>query len=133
MDAVDTNVLVYAYDESSPAKRDRARELLKAIPDGVLLWQVACEFVAASRKLLGPAADLAPAWERLDEIRAVMRLVAPQAGVLDRAREIQGTTRAQFWDCMIYAACKEAGVSRFYTEDAPSATIPHLEIVNPFR
>jgi len=37
MNAVDTNVLVYAYDESSSAKREVARGLLTDLQDGVFL------------------------------------------------------------------------------------------------
>lgn len=51
MNAVDTNVLIYARDPRHPFKHERARQLTADMPDGVLLWQVACEFIAASRKL----------------------------------------------------------------------------------
>lgn len=70
MNAVDTNVLVYAYDESSPAKRERAQHLLATMSHGVLLWQAACEFIAATRKTLPAGADLSTAWQRLDELRS---------------------------------------------------------------
>jgi predicted nucleic acid-binding protein len=132
MNAVDTNVLVYAYDESSPEKRGRARELLTSLSDTVLLWQVACEFISASRKTLGPGGDPAAPWERLTELRAAFPLIVPTPNVLDRAAGIQKGTRAQFWDCMIYAACQEAGVTRLYSEDLPGAAIQGLSIVNPF-
>ena len=51
MIAVDTNVLVYAYDAASSGKRERARALLSSLEQGVLLWQVACEFVAGHERL----------------------------------------------------------------------------------
>jgi predicted nucleic acid-binding protein len=130
MNAVDTNILIYAYDESSPTKRDKAREL--SLNDTLLLWQVACEFIAASRKILPAGSDLGAAWERLAEIRQVFPLMAPTPAVLDRASEIQLHTRAQLWDCMIYAACREVGVERLYSEDLPAAAVPGLEIINPF-
>lgn len=132
MNAVDTNVLIYAYDESSPAKRDAARELLTTLADAVLLWQVACEFIAASRKTLAPGGDPAAAWGRLAEVRAVFPLASPSAAVLDRAAEMHTRTRAQFWDCMICAACREAGVTRLYSEDLPGQAIDGLVVVNPF-
>lgn len=131
MNAVDTNVLIYAYDESSPAKQERARALLTSMEDGVLLWQVACEFIAASRKLVAQGTELAVAWDRLDEIRGAFRVVVPTEGVLRRAREISSRTRAHFWDAMIFAACSEAGVTRLYTKDVPGGGLDALEIVNP--
>jgi hypothetical protein len=51
MNAVDTNVLIYARDPRDAVKWQQARELGHNMPDGALLWQVGCEFVAASRKL----------------------------------------------------------------------------------
>jgi predicted nucleic acid-binding protein len=51
MIALDTNVLIYACDKSDPARQQIALDLVANTTDGVILWQVACEFVAASRKL----------------------------------------------------------------------------------
>ena len=51
MNAVDTNILLYARDPRNPSKQVAATSLLQSLTDGVLLWQVACEYLAASRKL----------------------------------------------------------------------------------
>jgi predicted nucleic acid-binding protein len=49
MVALDTNVLIYACDKADPSRQQVALDLVSNADDGVLLWQVACEFVAASR------------------------------------------------------------------------------------
>lgn len=51
MNAVDTNILLYLHDPRDPIKQEKAERLITSLTDAVLLWQVACEFVAASRKL----------------------------------------------------------------------------------
>jgi len=51
MTAVDTNVFLYAHDPRDSRKQAIALSLLGSLNDGVLLWQVACEFLAAGRKL----------------------------------------------------------------------------------
>src|SRR5688572_18837044 len=51
MIAVDTNVLIYACDQAEPRRQKIALDLVINSTDGVLLWQVACEFLSASRKL----------------------------------------------------------------------------------
>ncbi|MFG0285522.1 MAG: PIN domain-containing protein [Phycisphaerales bacterium JB039] len=132
MNAVDTNVLIYVYDGSSREKRDRARSLLSELSPGILLWQVACEFIAASRKTLEAGSDLNVAWDRLAELRAVFPIATPTEAALDAARSIHTETGAHYWDCMLFAACIEAGVKRLYSEDLPGAPIKGLEIVNPF-
>lgn len=50
MNAVDTNILIYVQDTRDPVKQAKAVELIDTLTEGVLLWQVACEYVAASRK-----------------------------------------------------------------------------------
>ena len=64
MTALDTNVLVYACDTADPAKQQRALQIIEDTRDGVLLWQVACEFLAASRKLVAQGFTPGQAWAR---------------------------------------------------------------------
>ena len=54
MIALDTNILIYACDKADLKRQRVALDLVSNASDGVLLWQVACEFVAASRKLRSP-------------------------------------------------------------------------------
>ena len=51
MNAVDTNILIYVHDPRDPIKQTVASELVLSLADGLLLWQVVCEFLSASRKL----------------------------------------------------------------------------------
>jgi predicted nucleic acid-binding protein len=54
MNAVDTNVLVYAFDADEPVKQAKAQQLLDwLVPrrgETELLWQVAGEFLSILRK-----------------------------------------------------------------------------------
>jgi hypothetical protein len=51
MIALDTTVLTYACDKADLTRQRVALDLISGAGDGVLLWQAACEFVAASRKI----------------------------------------------------------------------------------
>jgi predicted nucleic acid-binding protein len=51
MIALDTNVLIYCCDRRDARRQQLALDLVAGTTDGVLPWQVACEFIAASRKL----------------------------------------------------------------------------------
>ncbi|MBI5865689.1 MAG: PIN domain-containing protein [Planctomycetes bacterium] len=133
MNAVDTNVLVYACDKTDPHRQTQAIELLRVDGDCALLWQVACEFIAASRKLEPDGFTATEAWQHLGTLLKMMPLVLPTAAVFERAMPLHADRRCSFWDAMLYAACLEAGVSRLYSEDTPGTTIPGLEIINPFR
>jgi hypothetical protein len=88
MIAVDTNVLIYACDQSDPRKQTIALDLIAESTDGVLLWQVACEFLAASRKLSKQGFTATQAWNRLFEFKDLLPLVLPTAANLMYAREL---------------------------------------------
>jgi len=110
-----------------------ALDLVSSAADGVLLWQVACEFVAASRKLKSQGFTTVDAWERLADYLALFPLILPTAGALARPRILHEEDGWAFWDAMIAAACLECGVTRLYSEDVPGRAVRGpLEIVNPF-
>jgi predicted nucleic acid-binding protein len=52
MNAVDTNILIYVHDPRDPLKQSIASDLVQNLNNGLLVWQTACEFLAASRKLV---------------------------------------------------------------------------------
>ena len=133
MIALDTNILPYSCDKADPEKQNKALALIRSAAGGVLLWQVACEFVAASRKLAGQGFTSEAAWNRLAEFLALFPLVLPSRLALDRARQLHLEGGWSFWDAMIIAACLDSGVTRLYTADIPGRAVPGpLEIVNPF-
>ncbi|MCU1233166.1 MAG: putative nucleic-acid-binding protein contains domain [Candidatus Solibacter sp.] len=77
MIALDTNILIYSCDKAERARQRIALDLVSSATDGVLLWQVACEFVAASRKLGPQGFTPVDAWERLEDYLAIFPLIIP--------------------------------------------------------
>jgi predicted nucleic acid-binding protein len=133
MIALDTNILIYACDKADLKRQQVALDLVSSAGDGVLLWQVACEFVAASRKLRSQGFTMADAWDRLADYLELFPLILPAPGALERARILHTEDGWSFWDAMIVAACLEGGVTRLYSEDLPGRAVRWpLEIVNPF-
>jgi predicted nucleic acid-binding protein len=134
MNAVDTNILVYAHDPRDPVKQAKALSLIEAEGSGVLLWQVACEYLSASRKLARFDYDLTEAKRDLDDMRDAWTFVLPKWEILDRASGLLDRYSLSFWDALLLAACLQAGVERLYSEDFDAYNkIDTLEVVNPFR
>ena len=134
MNAVDTNILLYVHDPRDQDKQAIAASLLQSLTDAALLWQVACEYLAASRKLEPLGYDRAQAWQNIRNLRRIWTIILPGWETLDQAERLLSNYSLSFWDSMIIAACLEAGVTRLYTEDFDA--YPHvdgLEIVNPFK
>jgi predicted nucleic acid-binding protein len=133
MNAVDTNVLLYIHDPRDPNKQAAAASLMQSLTDGVLLWQVGCEYLSASRKLESFGYSRAQAWQDIYDLRRVWTTILPGWNVLDRAERLLSAYSLSFWDAMVIAACLEGGVTRLYSEDFDAyPRVDGLEIVNPF-
>lgn len=134
MNAVDTNVLIYVRDPRDPVKQQKAVNLTAGLTNGALLWQVACEFVSASRKLDRFGFTQPQAWREVERLCALWELVLPSERVLTRDEELTSRHNLSFWDAMIVAACMEGGITRLYTEDFDDSVskTTGVEIVNPF-
>ena len=133
MNAVDTNVLMYVRDPRDPVKQIAAHRLILTLADGVLLWQVACEYISASRKLREFGFSRSDALDDVRDLQGPWRLVLPSRPTLEIAENLWGRYSLSFWDSMIVAACLHTGVERLYTEDFSAyPRIDSLEIVNPF-
>ena len=133
MIALDTNILIYACDKADLRRQQIAIDLVSSSADGVLLWRVACEFIAASRKLGPQGFSMGDAWARLADYLALFPLILPKPAIFERARILHTEDGWSFWDAMIVAACLECGATRLYSEDLPGRAVRWpLEIVNPF-
>ncbi|MGH9853234.1 MAG: PIN domain-containing protein [Blastocatellia bacterium] len=133
MNAVDTNVLIYVQDPRDPVKQATATALVKSLPDGVLLWQVANEYLAASRKLAPFGYNHAQAFQDISHWRKVWTTILPTWAVMEKAEDLRQRFNLSFWDAMIVAACVDGGVTRLYSEDFDAyKQIDGLQLVNPF-
>ena len=133
---VDTNVFVYLFDRSAPAKRERARRLIEAENAGrglVISTQVLQEFhVSVTRKLEVP---LSPA----EAEKAARNLTALQVIGVDTGMVLDAIVRSRehklaFWDALIVQAALAGGCSALLSEDLQHGReFGALRIENPFR
>lgn len=134
MNALDTNVWLYAYDSRDPGKQEVAQQLISDLEPLALLWQVGCEFVAAARKLerFGFAPD--QAWEALAIMQeGVDAVLLPSREMWTTARDLQSRFSLHFSDALIVAGCLSGGVSTLYSEDfSHGVQMDGLTVVNPF-
>lgn len=138
MNAVDTNVYVYALDADEAGKQAKALDLFDRLMiqrlETVLLWQVACEFLAQLRKWESlqrlSSAEAKAAFQRA---QAMFPVRIPTESLFERSFELRSHFSLSHWDSLLLAACKEAGVTTLYSEDMDAGTdFDGLTIVNPF-
>jgi predicted nucleic acid-binding protein len=132
---VDTNVLVYCFDVSEPAKRKRALAILdgdRDVGDLVLSTQVLQEFyVTVTRKLKRPlpAPDAAAAVRELANLSVVQ---IDLAMVLAAVADCQ-THQLSLWDTLILRSALTASCERVLTEDLQHGFLfGSLRVENPF-
>jgi predicted nucleic acid-binding protein len=138
MNAVDTNVFVYALDDTETAKQAKAQELIGGLVQPpvqtVMLWQVAGELSSCLRKWES-AGRITPAdvERHFRDTLALFPLKVPSVRMFEIAFGLQARFSLSHWDSMLLAACKEAGVTMLYSEDMATGTdYDGLTIVNPF-
>lgn len=133
MNAVDTNILIYVHDRRNVRKQVIAESLVRTLPRGVLLWQVACEYISASRKLEPFGYSKEKAWQDIHRLRKLWVTQLPTWEMFERTEQLLARYSLSSWDALIVAACLEVGVTRLYSEDLDSsAQAEGLEIMNPF-
>jgi predicted nucleic acid-binding protein len=117
-DFLDTNVIVYAYDDNSPEKQKVARQLLRSGIAGrvVISNQVLAEFAATMMHKVSPAATAQAVMLGLDAL-APIRLIMADAELVRRAVEARVSYGLHFYDGMIVAAAERAGCERILSED----------------
>jgi len=134
---LDTNVLVYAYERSEPAKQQQASDLLNALWAKAVVkisTQVLAEFfVTITRKLPAPLA-LDMARERVQRYMLLCDVVdVTRATVVEAIRGAR-EYRLHYWDAQIWAAARLAGVGLVFSEDFHhGAVLDGVRFVNPFR
>jgi predicted nucleic acid-binding protein len=133
MNAVATNVLIYVHDDREPEKNVLARELIDRLEEGVLVWQVACEYVVAARKLAPQGYTPQDARQDIDDLRHLWKTALPSWKVFVRSAGLMDRYSLSSWDSLLVAACLEAGVDSLYSENFSGySEIDGLKIVNPF-
>jgi predicted nucleic acid-binding protein len=133
---LDTNILVYTFDDEDLGKRDRARALVaEALSEsrGIISYQVVQEFLnAALRKFAKPLT----AGDAERYLKVVLEpLCAGFAGfdLYHLAIDIAERWKYSFYDSLIIASAHQADCTVLYSEDLRHGQkIGGLRILNPF-
>jgi predicted nucleic acid-binding protein len=133
---LDTNVLVYAYDDYLPQKQRRAREVIEqlaAAARAIVSTQVLQEFYwVVTRRLTKPVPEEV-AEQAVKSLLTLPVLQVTPALVLDAIRRSRSEQLA-LWDALIIEAALAGGASSLYSEDMQSGRrVGDLTIENPFE
>jgi len=133
---VDTNVLVYFYDQNSPERQERAILVLDRLREtgmGRLSSQTLAEFVNAAMRKLDPALTAAEAFEQVSMFAASWPVLdlTPQI-VMEAARGVRDY-RLAYYDAQIWAAARLNQIPVIFGEDFQDGQILEgIRFANPF-
>ncbi len=140
---IDTNLLIYMFEESYELKHELAYELLEDMMEGrvkaavstQILSELFVNLTAEKKKtVVTHPLDVASAELIVEDIATTPRFtvfdVKPK-NVLD-AIQIKKSSKASYWDCLIAATMKEHGIRTIYTEDKDFEKIEGITAINPF-
>jgi predicted nucleic acid-binding protein len=132
---VDTNVLLYAFDDAYPDKRDRSRAWLGvcwAQRCGRVSTQVMNEFYANARKRFRNAISAGDARAEVRRYQEWQPWQIDQA-TIETAWAVESRYGLNYWDALMVSAAQHMGCTWLLTEDLQhDQRIDQIRIVNPF-
>ena len=131
---IDTNVAIYAYDDSEPTKQATARSLLleaAATATGVISTQVLGEFFHATvvRRPLLTIAEARIAMRALSHLSVAT--IPPS--LVEQAIDLHERFQLRYWDALIIATAKHEGCEVVVSEDLNHGQdYDGVRVTNPF-
>lgn len=131
---VDTNVLVYAFDNSQNGRKKTAEKIIDSMLNGkgkyYLSNQVLGEFATV---LLSKSTSI----ESLKKILSGLRIcgcgeLIYNSQTVCSAVELTKIHKLHFWDALIASTMLENSIHTIYTEDKNFEKISEIEVINPF-
>ncbi len=134
---IDTNVLLYAYDQNDVTRQNRALEVLEQLEsavNGCLSVQCLAEFFSVATRKLNPPLEVRQAAEQVELFtQSFPAYEITQAIVLEGVRGVRDHQFA-YWDAQLWASAKLNQISTVFSEDfGERPSVEGVRFVNPFK
>jgi predicted nucleic acid-binding protein len=135
---VDTNILVYRFDQRDPAKRQTAESFLREgiRTDSIRVpHQAVIELVAACTRHLpgGPLLQPADARREAEELLSMFTILYPNESVLRTALRGAAAYQLSWFDAHLWAYAEHYGMTLLYSEDFQHDRLyGSVRVINPF-
>ena len=132
---VDTNVLLYSYDERDAAKQARAREWVAWCwnhNSGRISTQVLNELY---NNAITRFRNTVTVHQARTEVRRLRLWQPPHLDTytVDGAWDLQDRYALSYWDALILSSAHQQGCSHLLTEDLPHGRqLDAVQVINPF-
>ena len=133
---LDTNVFVYSFDQSAPAKARRAAQLIRealTTQKGVISYQVVQEFFNVALKRFSKPMPAADAGQYLIAVFRPLLAVHSSQALYAEALFLHAQSGLSWYDSLIVSAAIQARCEILFSEDLQHGQrFGSLEVRNPF-
>jgi len=133
---LDTNVFVYTFDHTAPAKAKKAAHLIRRAVDtgeGIVSYQVVQEFFSVALRRFSQPMTIAEAEQYLITVFRPLLAVHSSPAIYVEALRVLAKHRLAWYDSLIVASALEGRCAVLYSEDMQHGReIEGLRIENPF-
>ncbi|NER21948.1 MAG: PIN domain-containing protein [Symploca sp. SIO1C2] len=133
---LDTNILIYTFDQSQPQKQAISRDLVRDALNnrsGCISYQVIQEFLNVASKKFANSLSVSDCQTYLTNVLEPLCEVFSSTGLFHRALEISSRWKFSFYDSLIVASALSVDSKILYTEDLKhEQKIEDMIIFNPF-
>ncbi len=133
---LDTNVFVYSFDHSAPAKARVARQLIRravATRKGIVSYQVAQEFFNVALLRFKHPMAVAEAEQYLATVFRPLLAIHSSQALYSEALRLRDRFKLSWYDALIVAGALEGQCAILYSEDLQAGQhFGDLEVQNPF-
>lgn len=133
---LDTNIFVYSFDQSAPAKARRAAQLIRealTAQKGVISYQVVQEFFNVALKRFSQPMQAADAGQYLIAVFRPLLAVHSSQALYAEALFLHAQSRLSWYDSLIVAAAIQARCEILFSEDLQHGQrFGTLQVRNPF-
>ena len=133
---LDTNIFVYSFDQSAPAKARRAAQLIRealTTQKGVISYQVVQEFFNVAMKRFSKPMPAADAGQYLVAVFRPLLAVHSSQALYAEALFLHAQSGLSWYDSLIVSAAILARCEILYSEDLQHGQrFRSLEVRNPF-
>ncbi len=135
---LDTNILVYAYDETAGEKHQIAKKIVRDCMSGKSILfvsnQILGETVNAIRNKLPtiPKTEVEGLMEEIISLPSWIKVNYMEKTILNSLEQLE--KEDDFWDAVIAQTMLENGITKIYTENTKDfEKVKGIKAVNPFK
>ena len=133
---LDTNIFVYSFDQSAPAKARRAAQLIRealTTQKGVVSYQVVQEFFNVALKRFSQPMQAADAGQYLSTVFRPLLAVHSSQALYAEALFLHAKSSLAWYDSLIVSAAMQARCEVLFSEDMQHGQrFGALQVRNPF-